>query len=76
MLTTIKEILFGIWDFIVGIFDFVAGIFRDLAAVARFLVHGFAAIPSYLGWFPASFAALLVVGVSIAVIYKIAGREG
>lgn len=76
MLSTIKDILFGIWDFLVSIFDFVAGMFRDLAAVGRFLVQAVSSIPSYLGWFPAGFASLLLIGVSIAVIYKIAGREG
>lgn len=76
MLATIKDITFGIWDFLVNIFDFIAGFFRDIAAVGKYLVTAIGSVPSYLGWFPSAFSALVIVGVGIAVIYKIAGREG
>lgn len=76
MLTTIKDILFGIWDFITGIFEFLTSTILELAHVAGFLARAVASIPSYLGFFPAAFGSLLLVLVSVAVIYKLLGREG
>lgn len=76
MLRTIKDTLIWIYDFFISIFDFVVNIFRDLSAMANIMRQAIAAIPSYLRWFPSAFTTMILVLITIAVAYKILGREG
>lgn len=76
MLSTIKDVILGIYHAIISIFDFLGSAIRELATIARLCAQSVAAIPSYLGFLPASVIAIVLVLVSIAVLYKITGREG
>lgn len=76
MIRTIKNTIVWIYDFFTSVFTFIVNIFRDLSAMADLMKSAFHAIPSYLTWFPAAFTATLTVLISIAIAYKILGREG
>lgn len=76
MLGTIKNTLIWIYEFFTSIFDFVVNIFRDLSAMANLMKQAVAAIPSYLRWFPSAFTAIILVLITVAIAYKILGREG
>lgn len=76
MLRTIKDTLVWIYDFFTSIFDFVVNIFRDLSAMANLMRQALHAIPSYLHWFPSAFTTVILLLITIAIAYKILGREG
>lgn len=76
MLSTIKDVILGIYHAIISIFDFIGSALRELAMIARLCAQSVAAIPSYLGFLPASAIAIILALVSVAVLYKITGREG
>lgn len=76
MLHTIKDAVMWIYDFFVSIFTFIVNIFRDLSAMANLMKSAIRAIPSYLSWFPSTFTVAIILLISIAVAYKILGREG
>lgn len=76
MLSTIKDVILGIYHAIISIFDFLGSAIRELATIARLCAQSVAAIPSYLGFLPASAIAIVLLLVSVAVLYKITGREG
>lgn len=71
------QILNSILDVFNSIIDFVVSFFTDLVNIGKMLAEVSTEIPSYLGMFlPGPVISLVVVGISIAVIFKIAGREG
>lgn len=76
MLRAIKNGILAILSFFTSIFSFIGSLIKDLVTIAGLLVKAVASIPSYLTFFPAAFTAVVLVLVSIAVIYKITGREG
>lgn len=76
MLSTIKDVILGIYHAIISIFDFLGNAIKELATIARLLGSAVASIPSYLGFLPSAAIALVLALVSIAVLYKITGREG
>lgn len=76
MLRAIKNAVLFIVTFFTSIFKFLGSLIKDLFTIAGLLGKAVASIPSYLNFFPAAFTAVVLVLISIAVIYKITGREG
>lgn len=76
MLRAIKNAILFIVSFFTSIFTFVGNLIKDLATIAKLLAKAVASIPTYLNFFPAAFTAIVITLISIAVIYKILGREG
>lgn len=66
----------GIGTFIGSVFDFIIDTVEGLAYIVKLTVHFTLKIPDYFSWLPPEFLALVALVFSIAVIYKILGREG
>lgn len=76
MLRAIKNAVLFIVSFFTSVFSFITSLFKDLATMAGLLAKSVASVPQYLTFFPAAFTAIVIALISIAVIYKILGREG
>lgn len=76
MFEWIGEILNNIANFFTTAWDFIIHVFEEIVYIVTLLGNIILNIPSYFTWLPASVLALLVIGIGIVVIYKIAGREG
>lgn len=76
MFTLIIRTLISIYKAITGIFSFIVNLITETAAIVRFLGSAIAAIPSYLDFFPPAFGAALIALLTVAIVYKITGREG
>lgn len=66
---TIIDFIDTIWKFIK---DFTADTFEMIELVGETVKS----IPDYLSWLPAEVVTALIAIFSVAVIYKILGREG
>ena len=71
----IADFLALIGEVITGIIDFVITFVTDLVYIIQVIGSVLAQIPSFLTWFPAQLSTILVLGISIAAIFKIAGRS-
>ena len=70
------DILASIAEAIVAVFDFVVSFFMDLVYIVQLLGSILLQIPSFFSaWLPPELAGLLVLIITVASIYKIAGRD-
>ena len=75
-MTAIFDLLSAFGDAIVGIFDFVVSLFMDLVYVVQLMASVLLQIPGFFSsWLPPELAGLLVITVTVASVYKIAGRD-
>lgn len=65
-----------IGDIVTVVIEFVVGLFKDLLFLIQLLGNFLANLPTYLGFLPSAVVASVIVIFSIAVIFKILGREG
>ena len=65
----------GIGDAILGVIDFVVSLVSDLVYLVTILGDILLQIPALFSWIPAEISGILIVGISIAAILKIAGRN-
>lgn len=72
LLNFVNNILDTLSDIAVLAFSFVS----DLANLASNVGNAFTIIPSVLGAFPSAFTSGITAIISVAIIYKILGREG
>ena len=56
--------------------DFLIDTVEGIAYVVQLTAKFLAALPSYFGWMPPTIKTLCIMVFSIAVTYKILGREG
>ena len=75
MLKKIWNVIKDIGDFLKSTVDFILDLFEDLVYVTKLLGDVVKDIPEYLGLFPTVIVSAVLVLVSIAVIYKLLGRE-
>lgn len=66
----------GIGTALKSVLDFVISLFKDMAFMVQLLSKFLSSIPDYFGWLPAGVISTLVLIITIAVLYKILGREG
>lgn len=66
----------SIGSIISTVIDFIIGLFRDLIFLIQLLGNFLANIPTYLSFLPSAVTASVILIFSIAVIFKILGREG
>lgn len=76
MIDEIVQLLRQIGDFFVNLADFVVGLFRDLVYMAKLLRIVPRFINQFLDIFPEAIVTILICFVSVALIYKLFGREG
>lgn len=72
----ITDILFNLGDVAITCFEFLFETVEGLAYCVRLTAYFISNIPNYFGWLPPEFLAIVVLIFSIAVVYKILGREG
>ncbi len=72
----ILSFLKGFGSAIIGLIDFLVGFISDIVYLVQVTGRALAQIPTYLSWMPPQVSALLIAIITIAVIYKITGREG
>lgn len=73
---TLINFFSGIGDFIVSAFKYIVDTVSGLAYCVRLLSYFVEKIPEYFGWLPAEFVVIIGCVFSIAIIYKVLGREG
>lgn len=76
MLKNIYNAIKSLVNFFDSVIDFVIDFFQDLVYVIDLLAETVTSIPDYLGFFPTILVTAIISLVSIAVIFKILGREG
>lgn len=75
-MTSLFDILSAIGDAIIGVIDFVVSFFMDLVYIVQLIGSILLQIPSFFaGWLPPELAALIVLAITVASVYKIAGRD-
>lgn len=65
----------GIGSAITGFFDFVFSLISDIVYLVQLTGRMLAQIPRYFSFLPAPVLAVIVTAVTIAVLYKVLGRE-
>ena len=71
----IFDLLSMIGNVITGVIDFVVSFVADLIFIVQFIAYVLIQVPGFFLWLPSSLSVILVVGISAAAIYKIAGRS-
>lgn len=66
----------AIVDAIVGAFSFLVSFIGDLIYVVGLTADALVSLPELLRWLPAAVSTVIVLILTIAVIYKVMGREG
>lgn len=66
----------GIGDLLLAIVDFIISFFSDLVWIINTLVWASGQIPRLISWIPSEILAIIIVTLTVAMIYKIMGREG
>lgn len=74
-MNVIIQFLNGIGNAISSAFNLVFGLLEDLIYLIKLTGRALASIPGYFAWLPSEFVALIVATITIAVLYKIMGRE-
>lgn len=75
-MNAVFDVLSSIGQAIVGFIDFIISFIMDLVYIVQLIGLILVQIPSFFAaWLPAELAALLVLILTVAAIYKIAGRD-
>lgn len=62
--------------FISSIVGFVTSFFQNLVNFFKIIGQAVSALPSYLGEVPTLLVSFIVIGISVAIVMRIVGREG
>lgn len=73
---TIVDFLASIGNVIVTAYEFLVDTINGLVYVVRILYYFVSNVPLYFDWLPSEFVTIVVMIFSVAVVYKILGREG
>lgn len=68
--------LSSIGNVIVTAFEFLVDTINGIVYIVKILGYFVANIPNYFDWLPGEFVTIVVMIFSVAVVYKILGREG
>lgn len=71
----ILDFLGSIGEAIVAAFDFLVSLIMDLVYLVQLTGKMLTQIPLYFAWLPPGLTALLVSAITIAVLFKILGRD-
>lgn len=71
----IVDFLAGLGNFFVTIGNFFVTFFRDLGYLVLLTGNMLVNVTGYLSWLPLTLAQLLTIAITIAIVYKIMGRE-
>lgn len=65
----------GIGSAIHGFFSFIYSLIMDIVYLIQLTGKMLAAVPSFFSWLPAPVLALLLTTITVAVLYKVLGRD-
>lgn len=65
----------GIGSAISGFFSFVFSLVGDIVYLVQLTGRMLAQIPAFLAWLPPGVSAILLTAITIAVLYKVLGRD-
>lgn len=71
----ILDFLGSIGEAIVAAFDFLVSLIMDLVYLVQLTGKMLAQVPMYFAWLPPGMTALLISAITIAVLFKIIGRD-
>lgn len=69
------DILNSIINVFTSVVNFIVAFFKDVVFIAVTIGNFIAKASSFLGFLPLSVIAIFLVGLSVVVIYKVAGRD-
>lgn len=69
------SLLEGIGSAVTGFFEFVFSLIADIVYLVQLTGRMLAQIPRYFSFLPPPVLAVIVTAVTIAVLYKVLGRE-
>lgn len=72
----ITDILLSVGKAALAVARFLMETVDGLAYCVKLTAYFIAKIPDYFSWMPAEFLSIIVLVFSIAVVYKLIGREG
>lgn len=65
----------GIGDAILGVIDFLVSMIGDLVYLVQIIGDIMLQIPALFSWIPPQISSIIIIGISIAGILRIAGRD-
>lgn len=65
----------GIGSAITGFFSFVFSLVEDVVYLVQLTGKMLSQIPAFLAWLPPGVSAILLTAITIAVLYKVLGRD-
>lgn len=72
---TLISFIEGIGSAITGFFSFVFSLIEDIVYLVKLTGRMLAQIPVFFSWLPGPVLAVIVTAVTVAVLYKVLGRE-
>lgn len=75
-MVTLLNFIGSIADLIVGLVGYLIHVISDVIYMIGLLASIVLYFPSYITWVPPTIAGSITVIISLAVVYKIIGREG
>lgn len=75
MLSAISSAIDSIVSFFTFIWDLIVKFVEDIIYVVQSLASLVTRIPSYLSFLPSAFISVIMVGIGVAVVYKVIGRD-
>lgn len=75
MLSAISSAIDSIVSFFTFIWDLIVKFVEDIIYVVQSLTSLVTRIPGYLSFLPSAFISVIMVGVGVAVVYKVIGRD-
>lgn len=75
MLSAISSAIDSIVSFFTFIWDLIVKFVEDIIYVVQSLASLVTRIPNYLSFLPSAFISVIMVGVGVAVVYKVIGRD-
>lgn len=76
MIETIKNFFELIVNALKNGWQFIISVFEDIAYVVKSLSLFLSRITRYLSFIPTPVMAIFGVGITVAVVYKVIGRDG
>lgn len=75
MLSAISSAIDSIVSFFSFIWDLIVKFVEDIIYVVQSLASLVTRIPNYLSFLPSAFISVIMVGIGVAVVYKVIGRD-
>lgn len=76
MLDVIMQYINGFFNILDSLVSLLLELLTNLVCMVSMLARVSASIPDYFTWLPENIVALISVGITVVVLYKVLGREG